>query len=178
MVEAKCSLYRIDFCTDLTAVQAPIFNIGFMLEAAVHGGARFLGLASRRSLTRVELDRVNLQTWPELAELDSYMGRLFEDAWDRVSETTADDTTLGSVALASSYSSMTALTFGLLDMPETLVQSLQGECDDWQKLFYGALCDYGKLLKPTLSADVLPFAHPASLAPASDARPKVRSEAA
>lgn len=178
MVEAKWDLYRLDFCADLTTVQAPVFTLGYMLEAAVVDGARFLGLASRIALTRVELDYVNTGTWPEMNDLDAYMGKLFERAWDFVADAPSDDLRLGSELLSRQFSAMSAFHFAKLDMPETLITGLQQECDDWQTQYYTALVSYGKMLKPSLTADVLLFEMPQSLPIVADLRPKVRSEAA
>ena len=179
MVETNCALYRIDFCSDLTAVQAPIFNLGFMLEAAVENGARFLGLSSRRMLTRVELDCVNAHTWPELQNLDDYMGELFDRSWTLVENAPLGDLKLGSDEIGNKFSQLSALSFVRLDVAAELVSTLQGETSEWQKAFFGAVVDYGKLLKPALTAEVLLFELPQSEPVYVEGqRPEVRSKAA
>ena len=178
MVEVSVTLYQLDFCADLTAAQAPVFNLGYMLEAALDDGARFLGLASRKALTRCELDCVNAETWPELADLDGYMGRLFDRAWAIADAALPGELHLGADELAAHYSAMSALSFCRKPVPAELIKSVrEAEDQDWHSEFSKAVFGYGKLLEPTLTAQVLPFQH----VPRVDAvkpRPEYRVKAA
>lgn len=178
MVEARTSLYRLDFCADLTAAQAPVYQIGYLLEAAISDGARFLGLVSRRSLTRLELDTVDLMTWPELEDIDAFMDRLFNRAWDFVEHPASDDLCLGSELLSKNHSSNSALTFGKLDVAPDLSVSLLGDTDAWQEKYYQAMVDFGKLLKPTLTGEILAFAPKDAAVSGFDQRPELRLKAA
>ena len=178
MVEARTSLYRLDFCADLTAAQAPVYQIGYLLEAAVSDGTRFLGLVSRRLLTAKELDLVDLKTWPELDDIDSFMDRLFNRAWDFVEHQASDDLCLGSEVLSKGFSSNSALTFGLFDVASELFDSLSGDTDAWQGKYYQALVDYGKYLKPSLTSDILAFPCRDVAPKGADPRPELRLKAA
>jgi hypothetical protein len=179
MDEAKIALYRLNFCADLTAVQAPTIALGYMLETAVDG-ARFLGLASRVNLTPLERDRVNFETWPEMENLDEYMGSLFEQAWGFVDAASNHGQALGSNTLALSFSSMSALHFASQPVSEELRSMLTtGEEDDWQAKLYNQVLSYRLLLAPTLKAEVIHFPS-ANVSTESNAnfRPKIRAEAA
>jgi hypothetical protein len=75
-------LSRISFFTDMTRAEAPVLPLGFMLEAAWPDQARWLGLIGRTSLTRAELDCVNLTTWPELRAPFDLLDGLFDKGWE------------------------------------------------------------------------------------------------
>jgi hypothetical protein len=180
MAEAKIALYRLDFCTDLTAVQAPTIALGYMLETAVSGGARFLGLASRVSLTPLERDLVNVETWPEILNLDNYMGELFERAWEFVEGTSNQGQILGSSSLAQNFSSMSALCFASQNVSKELSSMLETETEDeWQTKLYNEVLSYRLLLVPTIKAPIIPL-RSAQVTGQNIAslRPKIRAEAA
>jgi len=82
MTLTAARISRISFHTDLTRADAPVIPLAVMIEAIVPENARWLGLIGRPSLTRVELDRVNLDTWPQLEAPFGLMAEMFERAWE------------------------------------------------------------------------------------------------
>ncbi len=72
---------RISFFTDMTRADAPVIPLGFILEAAWPDQARWLGLIGRTRLTRPELDKINLTTWPDLCAPFALLDSLFEKGW-------------------------------------------------------------------------------------------------
>lgn len=72
---------RISFFTDMTRADAPVIPLGFILEAAWPNQARWLGLIGRTRLTPLELDRINLTTWPDLRAPFGLLDSLFEKGW-------------------------------------------------------------------------------------------------
>jgi hypothetical protein len=72
---------RISFLTDMTRADASVLPLGFMLEAAWPDQARWLGLIGRTRLTPLELDRVNLTTWPDLRAPFNMLDKLFDQGW-------------------------------------------------------------------------------------------------
>lgn len=175
MTDSKSALYRLDFRTDLTSTDAPIINLGFMIETALDGGFRFLGLVSRKGLTPCEGDLVNLATWPELRDVDAYMDQLFGTAWTHVCSADPEDLRLGSEHVARQYSDLSALHF--VPKPvEELGLSFSGDINDVHKALYDALVGLGSQLRPAVSATVLPFAMPQTV-PSAVELPKYRAEA-
>ncbi len=80
-VPALGRLSRISFFTDMTRADAPVIPLGYMLEAAWPDRARWLGLVGRTRLTPLELDRINLTTWPDLHAPFRLLADLFEQGW-------------------------------------------------------------------------------------------------
>jgi hypothetical protein len=72
---------RISFFTDMTRADAPVIPLGFILEAAWPDQARWLGLIGRTRLTPLELDKINLITWPDLRAPFALLDNLFEKGW-------------------------------------------------------------------------------------------------
>jgi hypothetical protein len=129
-------------------VDAPVIPVGFMLEADWDNGARWLGLLFRRKLTVAELDLVNVETWPELKDLEAFMDRLFNESWS------AEGEGLGSAQLAMRYPAYSALHFA--------TEPLTVRCGEFNRaesfqLLYGMLLGYEERLHPVVTAAVLPF---------------------
>lgn len=156
MTDQMRALYRLEFRTDMTDAAAPVIHFGYMLEAAVAGGFRFLGLASRESLTRIEADRIDLATWHELADLDTYMEDLFERAWGQVSEAGPDDLRLACEHLAKGFSARSALRFVPLPTP-AIAAPAGADADTLHLELYQQLIHYRGELKPALVAPVIPL---------------------
>jgi hypothetical protein len=72
---------RIAFVTDMTRGDAPVIPLGFMLEAAWPDKARWLGLISRTRLTPLELDAINLTSWPQLESPYGLLNSFFDKGW-------------------------------------------------------------------------------------------------
>lgn len=175
MTDSKSALYRLDFRTNLTSAAAPTINFGYMLETALDGGFRFLGLASRKSLSKLERDLINFRTWPELDNLDSYMGKLFERAWEHVCQAEPEDLRLGAEFVAREHTLQSAFCF--VHQPvAALGLNLSGEVDQVHNSLYSSLVSLGHRLTPALTAPVLPMM-PLAVGPERAPSPKYRSEA-
>ncbi|SEI85406.1 hypothetical protein SAMN05518849_1011118 [Sphingobium sp. AP50] len=176
MTDSKRALYRLDYRTDLTSIEAPTINLGYMLEAAVENGFRFLGLASRKALTPLEMDLVNLHTWPEMADLDGFMDTLFARAWDHVCEAEPDDLRLGCESIAFNHSAMSALHFASLEPIQ--MDDMKGDVDALHRHLYDELLRLGGKLKPVLTAPVISLPKRRMPVPNPDISfPKYRAEA-
>jgi hypothetical protein len=113
MEDAKINLWRIEFDTDLTMAGSLIIPLGFLLEARWPQRARAQGMVFRRRIMPLELDRVNLSTWPELGEVEKFMKTLFAQAWDNGTENVAGGFTARSALHFSRQS--TAIELGAFD---------------------------------------------------------------
>ena len=89
MQKTMTHLWRIELDTDLPKAGATMLPLGLMIEAEWKNRARGLGMLFRRGLTRLELDRVNSDTWPEMGALEPFMRGLFSDAWTSAGGATA-----------------------------------------------------------------------------------------
>lgn len=147
MAESTLALYRLVFATDMTSARSPTIALGYMLESALDGGSRFLGLVSRKSLTREELATVNLKTWPQLRDLDGYMEEVFRRAWDHVLQADAEDSRLGSEFVAREHPVYSALSFERMRV-EQLGLHLAGAVDEVHSELYSKLHELAKQLKP------------------------------
>lgn len=147
MAESKLALYRLAFAMDMTSAKAPSVTLGYMVESALEGGSRFLGLVSRKALTEEELKQINVKTWPELQDLDPYMDELFRRAWDHVCEADAEDHRLGSEFVAREHPLYSALSFEPLRVADFGVR-LGGSVDAVHSRLYAKLHEWAKLLKP------------------------------
>lgn len=170
MLRHNSGLWRIEFRSDLTRSAAETFRVGFMLEAHWDNGDRWLGMLFRKRLTAVELDHVDVGTWPELEQLETYMTGLFDEAWSAVSEITpeGDVPRLGSGILAKKFPVQSALHFA----SETSAVDL--DTADPEKSFkdlYVRILGLRSELTPLLTAPVVPF--PARLPARVPQRPDV-----
>lgn len=149
MREATQCMWRIEYRTDATQLNSPVIPIGFMLEADWANGARWLGLLFRRKLTVPELDLVNLETWPQLKDLDAFMDALFKESWS--AEVTP---ARGSAQVAGRYPSYSALHFASEPLDITFGEFHRNESFQY---LYGTLLGYEERLRPVVTAPVLPF---------------------
>jgi hypothetical protein len=147
MMHHRGAMWRIEYRADQTRVGAPVCPLGFMLEEHWRSGERWLGLLFRKRLTALELDHVNLKTWPELKTLEGYMKGLFEEAWDA----TGDDP-LGSVIVAAKYPVQSALCF--LPAKGEYQFKADNPVESFKSL-YGYLLGLRDQLTPTLTAPVV-----------------------
>jgi hypothetical protein len=153
MLETYSALWRIEFRTDASKADALAVPLGYLRESSVAGDGRFLGLIFRPSLTILELDRINLATWPELAEerLEQFMNELFESAWVDVSA--ANDGSHGTSIIAQKYSGYSAFSFVATNAKEL-------KAENWNRLqlkLHASLFEFENALAPSLSAQILPF---------------------
>jgi len=144
MQKSTAALWGIEFKTDLTVATSTPIPVAFMLEATWPGTARWLGLMWRKHLTKVELEAVDLETWPELRDIGPFMHGLFLEAWNN------DEHAAG--ALARKYSNRGALRF----VPEPAGVELGA----FERLvtpprLLKDLLKLGARLTPALTADVL-----------------------
>lgn len=105
------ALWRIDYRTDLTRSNCLVIPIGFALEARWSNDDRWLGMLFRKRLTGFELKAVNVETWPEMKELESFMNRVFDDAWATEKPLGSEAPSLGSNVVALNYSAQSSLQF-------------------------------------------------------------------
>jgi len=152
MTAVREALWRVEFRTDLTQGAAPVIPVGFLLEAHWKGHARWLGLVFRRKLTRLELDSVNVLTWPEMSNLEPFMTNLFGEAWGFPGSDSSS--ALGSEGLAARFSPFNALQFV---REETPVEA--GHFDPVQSFasLYGKLLGFRARLHPILTAPIVPL---------------------
>ena len=107
MLKHDKALWRVEYRTELTRAAAPVVPLAYVLDAAWANGVRWLGMLFRKRLTTAELDLVALGTWPELRDLEKFMGGLFDEAWSSSSKAEI----IGSRTLAPKYSMHSALQF-------------------------------------------------------------------
>jgi hypothetical protein len=153
MLETYSALWRIEFRTDASKADALAIPLGYLRESSVAENGRFLGLIFRPTLTPLELDRINLNTWPEIAgdQLEAFMNALFDRSW--VDVCAADEGVLGTAKIAASYAGHSALAF-----VSTTVKEIKAK--NWMNLqlhLHESLFDFEEFLHPALSAEVLPF---------------------
>lgn len=155
MIGPKVAAFRVAYVTDLRKVDSLALPLGFIVEGVSADRGRFLGLVFRTSLTQLERDRVNLRTWPELDNLESYMSGLFKRAWD-IDPLDGDATRLGIETLACAFSSRSALQLSVAEPPRVLSQTLS-EIDKLEDKLFRALSEWKQDLKPMLIAPVIPI---------------------
>ncbi len=153
MLDTYSALWRIEFRTDASKADALKIPLGYLRESSVAGNGRFLGLIFRPTLTPLELDRINLHTWPEMAcdRLEIFMNELFDRSWGDVCS--ADEGVIGTAKIAASYTGHSALVFVSTPVKEMKAKS-------WMNLqlnLHQSLFDFEDELHPSLSAPVVPF---------------------
>lgn len=94
---------RIEYRTKMTRGDAPTIPLGYLVEAC-WDDAKWVGLIGRVALTPTELQHVNLETWPELGDVNGFLTNVFKRAC-------ATDCERGSDALYAEFGTMGALTF-------------------------------------------------------------------
>lgn len=150
MLKHSLGLWRIEYLTDLTKARSPVVPVGLLLEAHWENGVRWQSLLFRKRLTAIELEVVDLETWPELGNLEPYMKKMFDRAWQ--SDVEGGDTPkLGSAALAASFTMHGNLQFvtDKVDVP------LDDDTDASFKRLYSWHLGLHDTLNPQLVAPVV-----------------------
>jgi hypothetical protein len=165
-------LWRIEYRSDLTRAQGPVLPIGYVLESRWSNNVRWLGMLFRKRLTPIEVDHVDLKTWPEMAGLEPFMTRLFGEVWEQTLGIDGDVPQLGAPMLAVNYSMRSSLQF-VTDKADLKLSN-----EDPEKSFanlYTRLLGLHGALTPTLKAPVVQLPPPRKLTPAAAkaARPDV-----
>lgn len=111
MLTHSKALWRIEYRTDLMRTHEPVLPVGFVLEARWSNDVRWLGMLFRRQLTPIELDRVDLRTWPEMAKLEPFMADMFEQTWKQEPALNDGPPPLGSNLMALNYAMHGSLQF-------------------------------------------------------------------
>ena len=151
------ALWRIEFRTNLTRADTPVFPIGYLLETHWQNQVRWLGLLFRRRLTVPELDIVNTDTWPELKDLEPFMKGLFDEAWAAsIAPTATSAPDLGSAVVAAKYQLRSALQFS---REELALDLSDHEPVDAFPLLYSQLLSFRTALVPKLMAPVVPLSN-------------------
>ncbi len=144
------ALWRVEYRTDLTRARAVTVPVAYMLETHFENDVRWLGMLFRKRLTVSELDLVDIETWPELKDLEKFMTRLFDEAW----KIAGPDQPMGSLALAPNYSMHSALQFAPADCAVSI--DVEDAVESFPTL-YAYLLDFRDLLSPIVTAPVVPF---------------------
>lgn len=147
MQAATVALWRVEYRTDASRADSLVIPVGFMLDAYWQDEARWLGLSYRERLTVSELDLVNLETWPELDDIEAFADSLFDRAW-------ASGLELGSLVLAKSFPAYSALSFNA--EPAELDLGTLERSESFSNLL-NYLQGLEKDLQPAITAPVLPF---------------------
>lgn len=143
---------RISFLTDMTRGDAPVVPLAFMLEGVWPGEARWLGLIGRTQLTPLELDRINLTTWPDLAQPFKFLSGLFTHGWN------ADEGEAGAAVFSAWRRS--AVDIAVKDYEDPLRNKNVNFKDAPDEACNALLGELGKLvprLRPVLIAPVVPI---------------------
>ncbi|HEX3430802.1 MAG TPA: hypothetical protein VHT03_07940 [Rhizomicrobium sp.] len=73
---------RISFQSDMTRGDAPVIPFARILECVWPDVLRWVGLIGRTRLMPLELDAINLETWPEFREPHALLSRLWDEGWN------------------------------------------------------------------------------------------------
>jgi len=157
------ALWRIDYQGDLTKAKADTLPLGFVLEARWSSEVCWLGMLFRRRLSPLEMDYVNLETWPEMRDLESFMKGLFDRVW---STNTGDPLKLGSDEIASEYSVQSSLHFAA-DKASVTLSDVDPE-KSFEELYRRLIGLHSRLL-PVVKAPVVQLAPKQKVAPAARA---------
>ena len=79
---AVVRISRISFQTDMTRADAPVFPFARVLECVWPNAIRWVGLIGRTRLTPLELDKINLDTWPEFQNPHDLLMKVWDCGWD------------------------------------------------------------------------------------------------
>ena len=158
------ALWRIDYCTDLKRSDSLVIPVGFALEARWSNDVRWLGMIFRKRLSEIELEKVNVETWPEMKGLETFMKSLFEQTWDL--EVALGDGTpaLASSVIASQYSAQSSLRF-VPDVPD--IKLNDDDVDESFTALYAGLLKLHDKLAPSASVPVIPLQPRRFFAPAA-----------
>jgi hypothetical protein len=166
MLTHSSTLWRIEYRTDLTRAREPVLPVGFVLEAHWNNDVRWLGMLFRKRLMPLELDRVNLETWPEMNDLETFMNGLFDKVWDQKVGGRHNPPRLGSALVAPNYAMHSSLHFAS-DEPKVKLSTEDAETS-FSALYVRLLGLHGSL-SPTLTAPVVRL--PKKSKPASVVKP-------
>lgn len=138
MLETKSVLWRIEFRTDASKADALAIPLGYMRESFLAESGRFLGLIFRTQLSPLELDKINLHTWPEMRDLEPFMDGLFDRSRETCVKSLAGD--FGTPSVARGFSGQSALVFEALNVDEIkattrghLVNHLMTSLQAWEE---------------------------------------------
>jgi hypothetical protein len=173
MLTHSKGLWRIEYRSDLTRAQGPVLPVAYVLEARWNNSVRWLGMLFRKRLTPVELETVDLKTWPEMNGLEPFMTKLFDQVWTQELSLGDKSPELGARKLAVNFSMRSSLQFNEAE------EKIQLNDDDPEKSFtalYTHLLNLHGKLAPTLQPKApvvqLPLRKPAPAA-ATAQRPDV-----
>jgi hypothetical protein len=157
MLTHSRALWRIEYQIDLARVDSPVIPIAYMLEAHWCSGVRWLGMLFRKRLMPLEIERVDLETWPEMKDVAQFMNRLFDRAWTCELSAEQVPPQLGSSYVALNYANHSSLRF-VTDEPRVDLDN-----EDPERSFtdlYKQLLGFHEVLSPRLVAEVHPFRQP------------------
>ncbi|QDF38260.1 hypothetical protein FJN17_12155 [Bradyrhizobium symbiodeficiens] len=169
MLTHSKALWRIDYRADLTRSNSLVVPVGFVLEARWSNDVRWLGMLFRKRLTDFELAAVNVETWPEMQNLEGFLNKVFDDAWAAEEPLGGDAPALGSSAIALNYSAQSSLQF-LADDPAVKLDN-----DDAEQSFadlYKRLLSLHDRLTPAALAPVVELPKRSRWLPAAKAPPR------
>jgi hypothetical protein len=173
MLTHSKALWRIDYRADLTRSNSLVIPVGFALEARWSNDVRWLGMLFRKRLSDRELETVNIETWPEMKNLESFMKELFEQTWDLDVAVGDGAPALASGVIASKYSARNSLQF-VPDVPEI---KLSDDVDQSFTALYAMLLRLHDKLTPSTATPVIPLPRPRRFfAPAAKQRKLVRQD--
>jgi hypothetical protein len=147
MQAAAAALWRIEYRIDAARADSRVIPVGYMLDAHWGERTRWLGVAYREKLTRAELDLVNLETWPELNNVENFVDAIFDRAWQ-------EESVLGSVELSRAFPIYSALHFA--PEPFDISEVVSGDQKDYANL-YAFLVSCEDKLVPLVTASIVPF---------------------
>lgn len=75
---SKTEIWRLEFHTDMTRAKSHVIPLAVFARVECDGG-RFLGMLYRTELFPAELRRVNQETWPELAHLETLLPPMVDE---------------------------------------------------------------------------------------------------
>lgn len=171
MLTHSKGLWRIEYRSDLTRAQGPVLPVGYVLEARWNNDVRWLGMLFRKRLMPIELEHVDLKTWPEMQGLEPFMTRLFDEVWEQELGSDGASPQMGAPIIATNYSMRSSLQFNTADARLDLSN------EDPEKSFaalYTHLLGLHAALTPMLKAPVVQLPRRPKSAPAEAAeRPDV-----
>lgn len=151
---------RISFATNMTRADAPVIQLGRMLEGILlideTPQARWLGLLGRKRLTPLELDRINLSTWGEMEQPFSFLTKLFDNGW-------AAKWGESSLAIEQMWARSSILIESrelsdlLPEMPPTITENLDVVWEESANSLSRKLLLERMTLLPTFNAEVVPL---------------------
>lgn len=166
------SITRIAFQSDMTRADAPVIPFARILECVWPDAIRWLGLIGRTRLTPLELEVINLETWPEFREPHPLLAKIWDKGWS------ADWGGAGELlqrewsrtALGVSTESLSGL------LPDTNHTDIADALREAHPILWTHMIAEAEHLRPIIKAPVLRFPAPAQ--PAKPLPTAARSETA